>query len=180
MICTCWDFLWIQLRTQEVLPESSLLIAVSWRSMVLLELQPINVQLRGSAAANACFRLLKYQPQRHHLWALCWNSPDRSPPSLLFALHTSLSCPTPLLPLPPSSLESASIPPSSRQYVHSITCTLSLTELPSPLLLIFWHSQPPPTTHTIVFEWHSRKGLKCASGGFSDMCPTDGAGWRCF
>lgn len=74
---------------------------------------------------------------------------DHLPP-FLFVLHTSLSCPTPLLPLPPSSLESASIPPSPRQYVHSIICTLSLTELPSPPLANFLTLSTPHPQHTLL------------------------------
>ncbi len=179
----------IQLRTQEALPESGLLITVSWRPAVFLELQPINVRLRGSAAANAYFRLLKNQPQHRHLWPLCLHSQHQPPPTLHSTHHTSLPCPARPLPLPPSSLESASILPSSGQYVHSIICTLSLTKLPSPPLQLPVTLCPlPPHVLPSLSDTVSslpcrvcdrRKGLKCASGGFSDVCPTDGAGWRC-
>lgn len=82
-----------------MLPERGLLIAVSWRPAAILE--PINVQLRGSAAANACFRLLKtsLNATTSDLYAETArpNTPLSRPP----ALHTSLSC-----PLRPSLLSS--------------------------------------------------------------------------
>ena len=174
-----------------MLPESSLLIAVPWRPAAPPELQPINARQRGSAAANACFRLLKNQPQRYHLWPLYLNSQDpttTSPPPH----QPSLSHPLPP-PLPPSSLESASFlpsfsPPGNMCTVYNLHLEpyrtpftplanfLSLSPLPPPHVLLSLSDAVSSLPCRVRVR---RKGLKCASGGFSDVRPTDGAGWRC-
>lgn len=175
-----------------MLPESGLLIAVSWRPALLPELEPINVQQRGSAAANACFRLLKNQPQRHHLWPLCWNSQDTPPHPIL------LSSPPhqPFLSHSPSAFTSVQPWECFHPSLLQATCAQynlhhEPYETPSAHSPISCHSLPPPTTFIVFLSLSDtvsslpcrvcdrRKGLKCASGGFSDVRPTDGAGWRC-
>lgn len=84
------------MRSQEVLPETSLLIAVSWGPAALLDprgLQPVSVWQRGSAAANACFRLLKNQPRCYDLWPLCYTS-QVPPPTFPPVPHTNLKAPS--------------------------------------------------------------------------------------
>lgn len=136
----------MQLRTQEALPESGLLIAVSWRPAVLPDLRPINVQQRGSAAANACFRLLKYQPQRHHLWPL--TSLCSSPPPPAFPIPTPTSSPQ-------TSVQPRECfhPPLHRAIRAPYNLHLEPYHTlftPSP---IYCHSLSPPSHHTCYCLW---------------------------
>lgn len=158
-----------------MLPESGLLIAVSWRPALLPELEPINVQQRGSAAANACFRLLKNQPQRHHLWPLCWNSQDTPPHPIL------LSSPPhqPFLSHSPSAFTSVQPWECFHPSLLQATCAQynlhhEPYETPSAHSPISCHSLPPPTTFIVffVFEWYSQQfALSCVwqKKGF-EMC----------
>lgn len=88
-----------------MLAEGGLLIAVSWSPVLPRGLQPANASLPGSAAANACFRLLKNQPQQRHRWP-----PPTAPASYFTSIRPPQGFRPSLLAISPSVLA----PPTTR------------------------------------------------------------------
>lgn len=115
-----------------MLAEGGLLIAVSWSPVLPRGLQPANASLPGSAAANACFRLLKNQPQQRHRWP-----PPTTPASYFTSIRPPQGFHPSLLAISPSRLSPShhARPRAMRSAVCLITRTTEERVCHVPLMV---------------------------------------------